>query len=401
MTILYICDEYPPGMHGGIGTSVQLLARQMVAMGHTVIVAGFYDFGYGGEDVFDDQGVTVYRFRRRLSAAWMGAQQNVFVKIARKLLLLSGLLEWDIKTSMTRYTAFLKQLIADCKIDIAEIPDWQDHMRFCKSPVYFPELPLPTLIKMNGSQTYFLNEASKQVPPAVYEVDRQLLSNATAVAGVSRYTAEKSALYLDYHLPIEILYNGIATPEHVWAGQKLKNRVIFYGSFLEKKGVFQLARAWNLVNKQLPDAGLWMFGKGPVDAINACLTRNARQTVQINGHVSRQELFRNLSEATVAIFPSYAECFALAPMEAMASGTATIYSQLTSGPELIEHEVNGLLIDPDNVEEMAASIVYLLTDEAACSRLAQRGKKDVIEQFSIDRIARKNITCYTRLIQPR
>lgn len=398
MNILYICDEYPPGRHGGIGTSVQLLAREMAAMGHTVVVAGFYDWGYGESDVFEDEGVKVYRFRRRFSAPWMGNLQNIAVKTVRKLLNISGLLEWDIKNSIKKYERFLRKLIADHKIDIAEIPDWQDYMRFCKTPVYFPQLPVPTLIKMNGSQTYFLREAGKEVPNYIYKVDHHLLVNATAVSGVSRYTAEKSAIYLDYHKPMGILHNGIAMPRIKGNVQKLQNRVIYTGSFLEKKGVFQLARAWNLVHEKLPQAELWMFGKGPVDEIKAELSAGAGKTVHINGHVSREELFRYLSESTVAIFPSYAECFALAPMEAMACGTAVIYSQRTSGPELVEHGVSGLLIDPDNITDIADNIIYLLTNSEACERLAQRGRKDVMEKFGIHIIAQKNLECYKRLI---
>jgi glycogen synthase len=47
MNILFICDEYPPGRHGGIGTVVQLTARALVSQGHNVVVAGFYDWAYG------------------------------------------------------------------------------------------------------------------------------------------------------------------------------------------------------------------------------------------------------------------------------------------------------------------------------------------------------------------
>jgi len=68
VNILYLCDEYPPGRHGGIGTAVRLLARQVAAQGHNVVVAGFYDWGYGGEDEFIDGQVKVYRFRRGLAS---------------------------------------------------------------------------------------------------------------------------------------------------------------------------------------------------------------------------------------------------------------------------------------------------------------------------------------------
>jgi glycogen synthase len=46
MNILYICDEYPPGPNGGIGSVVQNLARELVKQGHKVYVVGLYPIGY-------------------------------------------------------------------------------------------------------------------------------------------------------------------------------------------------------------------------------------------------------------------------------------------------------------------------------------------------------------------
>src|SRR5690625_7674160 len=63
MNILFICDEYPPGMNGGIGTMVQVLSRELVKQGHQVTVIGLYPYYYGQKDYEVDQGVEVYRMR--------------------------------------------------------------------------------------------------------------------------------------------------------------------------------------------------------------------------------------------------------------------------------------------------------------------------------------------------
>jgi hypothetical protein len=86
MNILYLCDEYPPGLHGGIGTSVQLLAREMVKQGNTVVAAGFYSLGYGGDDEFEDEGVKVYRFRRYFDSKFFSKQLSLAPRIINWLL---------------------------------------------------------------------------------------------------------------------------------------------------------------------------------------------------------------------------------------------------------------------------------------------------------------------------
>ena len=67
MNILYICDEYPPGKNGGIGTMVQVLGRELVKQGHNVHVAGLYGYRYGSSDYEEDKGVRVYRLRYGLN----------------------------------------------------------------------------------------------------------------------------------------------------------------------------------------------------------------------------------------------------------------------------------------------------------------------------------------------
>jgi glycosyltransferase involved in cell wall biosynthesis len=60
MHVLYLCDEYPPFPHGGIGTFVQMLARQLVKNGHQASVVGFSAVAEFGKE--NDLGVNVYRF---------------------------------------------------------------------------------------------------------------------------------------------------------------------------------------------------------------------------------------------------------------------------------------------------------------------------------------------------
>ena len=59
MNLVYMCNEYPPGRHGGVGTFTRTLARAMAGRGHRVTVLGIYPPGQAG--VTTDQGVRVVR----------------------------------------------------------------------------------------------------------------------------------------------------------------------------------------------------------------------------------------------------------------------------------------------------------------------------------------------------
>jgi len=61
--IVFVCNEYPPGPHGGIGTLTRTLARGLAAAGHRVRAAGVYNAAYPAPDAEVDRGVEVLRLR--------------------------------------------------------------------------------------------------------------------------------------------------------------------------------------------------------------------------------------------------------------------------------------------------------------------------------------------------
>ncbi|WP_295791240.1 glycosyltransferase family 4 protein [Mucilaginibacter sp.] len=398
MNILYLCDEYPPGRHGGIGTSVRLLAQQMAKHGNKVVVAGLYGPGYGGADEFDDEGVKVFRFRRGYNFDFLGNETSLLSWVGLRLLNESGLMERDIKKSLAIYQIRLEEIIAEYNIDIVEMPDYNDYVRFCKSVVLFPKLSVPVIVKMHGTITYFKNEAKQAVPANVLQMEQVILNQATGVSSASKYTADKSALYLSYNKQITVLYNGIDTNIPAANIIKKAKQVIFTGTLVEKKGILQLVKAWNIVNKSHPDARLFILGKGPLQKVRAYLNAAGESSVIFKGHVATNELYSFLQESAISVFPSYAEAFALAPLEAMACGTAVINSNRTSGPELLGDETTGLLIDPDNVEQIASSIVYLLNNPDVCTRLAKNGYERLKERFEISKIAQENLAFYQKVL---
>jgi glycosyltransferase involved in cell wall biosynthesis len=398
MNILYLCDEYPPGRHGGIGTAVQLLAREMVRKGHNVVVAGFCDWGYGGEDEFDDEGVKVFRFRRGLDSGWFRQRDSKPVRAGYKLLKMAGVFQYDIERSLKRYKAFLEELVKKYNIDIAEQPDFNEYVQYCKKPTYFPVLSIPHVVKIHGTISFIWRENDTQPTQAIYEMERNILLNASAVSSVSRYAADKTSLYFDYKKSIAVVYNGIEEVPKSNA-QKQPLQVVYVGGLLEKKGVYQLAKAWNLIAEQEPGAKLYLLGSGSAEKVSAYLSDKAKQSVRFAGHVSKQELLKYLQASQAAVFPSYAETFGLAAVEAMACGTATLFTNRGAGPEIIRDSIDGLIIDPDDVQGLADKILLVLRDEQLRSTFEQNGRERVHRQFEIGTVADRNLELYEQILR--
>jgi hypothetical protein len=79
MKICFVCNEYPPGMHGGIGTMTQVLARALVKNGHEVRAVGLCPQGYGAPEAEVDQGVEVSRLpERQHPLGWVFSRYRLF-----------------------------------------------------------------------------------------------------------------------------------------------------------------------------------------------------------------------------------------------------------------------------------------------------------------------------------
>lgn len=397
MNILFLCDEYPPGRHGGIGTAVQLQARAMAAKGHRVIVAGFYDWGYGGENEFDDNGVTVFRFRRALDSSWFFKKDAKRVRATYRLFKSLGIFQWDIERSMKRYKAFLEKLIDKYSISVVERPDFNEYVQYCTGPVYFPALSVPAIVKIHGTITFIQKEAGLEPKAMIFDMELRNLDSAYAISAVSKYAADRTMGYFKCTRPVRVLPNGVAILPLLKA-DKDPLKVVYVGSLIEKKGVYQLMKAWNDVIAAMPQARLVMLGKGHVEKVKAFLSQKALASVTFEGPVSRERVFSEVSTSAVAVFPSYAETFGLAAVEAMSYGTATIFTNRGAGAEIINDGVDGLIIDPDNVHDITQNILRLLNDDDLNKRLSTNGRKRVLEDFEIGKITDMNITFYEEVL---
>jgi glycosyltransferase involved in cell wall biosynthesis len=90
-----------------------------------------------------------------------------------------------------------------------------------------------------------------------------------------------------------------------------------------------------------------------------------------------------VSRANVCVVPSvWHDAFPLAVLEAMARARAVIATNVGGIPELIEHDVTGLLVPPGDETALAEAIAALLADPARAARLGEAARERVAERFT-------------------
>jgi glycogen synthase len=377
MKICFLCNEYPPARHGGIGSATRTLGRALVEAGHEVRVLGLDSTDASLRRVEVDHGVKVWRQRTPKSfLGWIRSRHSLYRTV----------LAWAQSRA----------------IDILETPDYQGFA------AAWPGLCVPIVTRLHGSASYFAAEMGKKPDRPSFLLERASLQRSDFLSSCSRYTAERTRqLFRLRSREIRVLYNPVTVAPHTPDSPRNCDQVIFSGTLTPKKGIISLIRAWPLVLERRPRAQLHVFGKAgrtdtgaPMESfLISCLPFNVRHTVHFYGHVDSRRLRSAFQTSTVAVFPSYAEAFALAPMEAMAEACPTIYSRRASGTELIQHEQNGLLTDPDDPPDIASKIVQVLDNPVLASVLGEAGRKHVESHFSLPALLPQNVDFYRDCIR--
>jgi len=373
MRIAFLCSEYPPAPSGGIGTMTRVLGHALAGDGHDVQVIGCYQQSTPSTAFDGPLRVTMLPCART-RFGWMEDRYRLYRVVARG--------------------------IRDRKLDLLEVPDYQGWI------AGWPKLPIPVIARLHGSSSYFGAEMGSHPGRIPFQLERASLRRADFICSTSRYAAVRTTELFHLNVSIHhILYNPVEVPSSV-CRVRSPHSVVYTGTLAVKKGIVQLIKAWPAVHRLFPQAMLHIYGKDGIAPAGGSMLSYLRnfispeieRAVVFHGHVSREEVLTALETARLAIFPSYAEAFALAPLEAMAHACPTIYTTRGSGSELIRHGEDGLLIDPDDVDSIAHAISTLLQNDSMAETFAAAGRRRVGQNFALPVLLKRNEKFYEHCI---
>ncbi|MBA7716137.1 D-inositol-3-phosphate glycosyltransferase [subsurface metagenome] len=104
-----------------------------------------------------------------------------------------------------------------------------------------------------------------------------------------------------------------------------------------------------------------------------------------------------IQTSRIYILPSISEGMPNSLMEAMALEMPCIASNVGGVPELIEHNVEGLLFEPNNPKKLAELIRLLLEDENLQKKLGINARKKMVNEFNWNQIIKKFEILYGKL----
>jgi glycosyltransferase involved in cell wall biosynthesis len=247
---------------------------------------------------------------------------------------------------------------------------------------------------------------------------KRVVENAVHLLAVSESTKEDLVNILNVdESKVSVVYNGLDerfaqdSPDHcsdeerhpVLDRYQLQDPFILYsGKIRPHKNLQRLIEAFAVLKGELAENDRYRNLKLIIigDELSrhqylrlAVVRSGVQHDVRFFGFVPYPILRVFYQSAAAFAFPSLYEGFGLPPLEAMASGTPVLASNTSSLPEVLEDAA--LLVNPENVFEIARGLKLILTDDVLRRRLIDRGLQQV-QKFSWRVAAERVIETYRR-----
>ena len=163
------------------------------------------------------------------------------------------------------------------------------------------------------------------------------------------------------------------------------------------KGHRYLIEAAHLVVRELPDVRFVILGEGES---RAHLEKQVHEH-HLEKHVLlpgfRTDVLGCLKGFDLFVMSSVTEGLGTSVLDAMACRRPIVATRAGGIPEIVEHEVNGLLVPPRDAPALATAIVRALTNETLRTELADAGFARVNERFTVDRMVAQTAETYARV----
>lgn len=208
----------------------------------------------------------------------------------------------------------------------------------------------------------------------------------------------------EWHIPVDrihTIYNAVpmeeylaipeGDPQHADGDGPIITNV---GRLNPQKAQHNLLAAAKLVLEQRPDARFMIVGQGRLDQP----LKEQAQRLGIAERVTftglRKDIPAVLAQTDIFTLPSLWEGLPLTAIEAMAAARPVVLTDVGGNSELVQSGVNGMIVPPDDVDTLAATLVELLNDEQRRAEIGRAARQRVQHDFSIDTIAAQHETLY-------
>jgi len=196
---------------------------------------------------------------------------------------------------------------------------------------------------------------------------------------------------------VSVIYNPVVLPSQI-STKRDDASLLFFGRVGERKGAFDLIKALVLVKQRFPAVRLYVGGDGDVAGANSLAADlGVSDNLVLLGWVVGADKQALLQKASIFVLPSYNEGLPMGILEAMASGLPVVTTPVGGIPNAISDSVEGYLIEPGDVDALAARLCDLLGNDFLRSQMGLAARDKCEKNFSVDVIIPKIEELYVEI----
>ena len=370
LNILFLSRRYFPAV-SGMSVYARNMTRALAQRGHDVTMISQYRE--------DEVGVRVYGGGPPPDEPWMRVVG--MRSVGEELGSVDPPADWE--RDMRDMVARSEELHAETPFDVV-------HAQYCyptglAAMEVSRRLGIPNVVSIQGGDGHWVGPCCRTHQRAM---DAVLGHAGALVIGCDSFRAE----VIENHgtpkerftiVPGATNTDQFRPPEEVGA-LRSPARLLYHGRVDARKGSIDFVRAGRQLLDRGHDVRLVISGIGPdFDATREEANKlGMADRVEMPGAATYAESPARYASGDVFVSPTYAEGFSNTILEAMATGLPIVSTATVGVIDAVDHERNGLLHEPGDVEAQVELTERLLTDAVLRKRLAENALQDVREKYS-------------------
>jgi glycogen synthase len=385
LNVMMFSWEFPPRVIGGISPHVYFLSKSLAKNNVKVHVVTCDFPDAPAHEVID--GVEVYR---------IDSYKNPSPDFATWVYLMN--------LNMQREAAAIAAKLDD-KIDVFHAHDWLVATAGIGLKHVFRK---PLLVTMHSTEIGRRDGLHTSTEHMIHETEAWLTYEAWRVICCSDYMVQH--VKWAFGLPsdkLSMVPNGVNP--HVYDGLEKQDLrefrakfasptekiVLYVGRLVYEKGIHILINAIPRV-LQKADAKFVIVGSGYMQEqlSNIVKSMGLEHKVLFTGFVDEENLLKLQKIADVSVVPSLFEPFGIVALEAMAAKSPVVVSDTGGLSEIVEHDVTGVKVYPNNADSLAWGITKALLDDEYRKRIREAAYKKILEKYDWDKIAQQTRRMY-------
>ncbi len=389
LNVMMFSWEFPPRVIGGISPHVYFLSKSMAKNNVKVHVVTCDFPGAPAQETID--GVEIYR---------IDSYKNPSPDFATWVYLMN--------LNMQKEAAAIAAKLPE-PIDVFHAHDWLVATSGIGLKHVFRK---PLLVTMHSTEIGRRDGLHTTTERMIHETEAWLTYEAWRVICCSDYMVQH--VKWAFGLPTDKLsmvpngvnphlYDDLAKADLRSFRQKFalpSERIVLYvGRLVYEKGVHILI---NAVPKVLAkaDAKFVIVGSGYMQEqlSNIVKSMGLEHKVLFMGFLDEENLQKLQKVADVSVVPSLFEPFGIVALEAMAAKSPVVVSDTGGLSEIVQHDVTGVKVYPNNTDSLAWGILKVLTDDNYARTIRGNAYRVIMENYDWDKIARQTRSLYEAVL---